>query len=113
MTITQLKEELAHSIKQLQASVDAFADKVKLDPDYEMGWAGDVFTVAARLKVAQVTLAMLAKHDLEEVTAETRREVIRSARSPQHSTSPCSNLMSLCRGSAMAEMLEMLEKVSK
>lgn len=113
MTTDQLKEELAHTIKMLTASIEAFTEKLKVDPDYEMGWSADVFTTAARLKVAQVTLAALEEHGLQAVVEETRQQVIRAARYPQHSTSPCSNLMSLCRGSAMAEMLERLENVSK
>lgn len=92
-----------------QLEVERWADKLKADPCSAFEWSDGAFQAAARLWVGKALHVWLTGEGREEPVAldlvikECRRNALRAAQHPKHSTSIPSNLMEQYKASAFAE----------
>lgn len=107
-----LLEEATHEVKNANDFFVKFAADIVKSPSYTLSWSGDAFKYAARHQVwSSIEKACVCDEvTLEHVTEEARRNVLRGAMYPEHSTSPASNLMAQEVTAAWAKALERLSK---
>jgi hypothetical protein len=102
-----------------QTTLTKFSVRFATDPAYALSWSADVFQAAARMKITREIEAWMQPGEadasfsarLAVVADELRREVLRRAKHPEHSTSMPSNEMALAENAARAEWLETIEKL--
>lgn len=101
------RETLLEFAKKIVAEVDT-------DPTYQLRWADDAFAAAARRTVALVVLSLREqKQSWPEIAEYIRSEMMRAARHPSRSSSPCANLNAQCVLAAQAEMVGAIERTFK
>lgn len=114
-TMQNLTWNVQGVIESAEATLKSFTEKLAKDPSYELSWGGDAFRAAARLKVFKSVQTYLNDQDklaadevkIENVRKEAYNNVIRGAKHPARSTSPCSNLMEQEVTVAWSDVLEM------
>ena len=104
-----------------QTTLTKFSVRFATDPAYALSWSADVFVAAARMKITREIEAWMQPGEsdasfsdrLAIVADELRREVLRRAKHPEHSTSMPSNEMALAENAARAEWLETIEMLAR
>jgi len=97
------------AIESLQDELNKYFDKAKADPFYNLSWGLGAFEAAAKHKVYRGLLYYFESDPTEDrwnaILAETRKEALQKASSPQRSTSPTSNLADQCEMKALANIV--------
>lgn len=112
-TIPQITSRLLHNVADAQSQLAAFSEGFATDPMYAFQWADKAVLAAAKLQLAQGTLAFI--NEAEELGKPTtpeyiqewlQRDLTRRALYPESSTSVCSNFVGLCRTQALAALVD-------
>lgn len=105
--VDTIRRRVGYDEKQLHE----WAAKFETDPLYQLEWAERVYDIAGEYKVASVVNALLDQGlSLDAVMKYAMDEVVRGARSPSHSTSPCANLAKECETKAWAMVVDELRR---
>lgn len=115
MTEADVRANYADTIRRRvaydQKQMAEWAAKFEQDPLYSLQWAERVYDIAGEYKVASVVGSLLNDgRSLDEVAMYAMDEVVRGARSPSHSTSPCANLAKECETKAWAGIVDELRR---
>lgn len=114
---TKLLAFLESDKQSAQKRLQEWATKFEKNPAYALEWSFATFDNAAEFEVTTMVINYITERPIdftfekvvEEIVKALRREVLQKARSPDHSTSTPSNLMSLSINSQKVKMLERLE----
>lgn len=102
---------IQHQLLQLQKELNAWADKFKVNPSYELDWSASVFENAAELKVYEELLAdLLSPATPAELIAKYQHETVQRARFPKLSSSVPSNLMTQHLLAAYAQIADKISE---
>lgn len=103
----RLARFITDAITSARAQVEKFTNNLSMNPSYAFDWSGEAFNAAAVIEVhAELLNAFRNGATLDDIRSTLTDRVMSAARSPARSTSPTSNLMSQCRASAEANILD-------
>lgn len=102
-----LMEKAVGDARRYGKDLKDFRERLDRDPVHAMDWSYGFFESVARMSVAKEVIHHFeAGVSYEDIASTLERDVLRRARSPQHSTSPTSNLMEEQITAAKARLLD-------
>jgi len=118
--LESVRHDIEADISLAENRMTEFSKALVENPAYAFTWSSDAFVATGRWQVAQIVLSSFLNREdrdpLESLDAAirfARKELVRRAESPEHSTSPQSNLVFEAVTSAWANFVRKYDERSE